>query len=411
MVTGTILAITLLAAGALIGLQRGRDTSSGGPSGQRTHSTTTLAPTPLTITGVSPAPGTANAAFDTSVTVDFSQPLASDSPLPTLSPAPPGSWVRTAPAAIRFVPDGNFTPFTTVQLSVPGGPGGVRSSSGQALTNTLRNKFVIEGGSELRLQQLLAELDYLPVKFVPPVSLRPPTTTLPTTTLPAVPAVIHQPSRSASTVPAAPLPAVYSEPSDPTKIPLQAVAGSFEWRFGNVPASLGALWTTGQPNVIMRGAIMAFESAHGLVTDGFAGPKVWSALLQAVALRQVSTQPYDYVIVTQKLPESAAVWRDGKYIFSTLVNTGIPEAPTAVGTYPVYARYVVTTMSGKNPNGTPYSDPGIPWVSYFNGGDALHGFLRSSYGFPQSLGCVEMTYPNAKTMWPLTPLGTLVSVL
>jgi peptidoglycan hydrolase-like protein with peptidoglycan-binding domain len=409
-VTGTILLIALIAAGALIGLQRAHDSSSAGGAsgGPNAHSTTTLVPPPLTITAVSPAPGTSDAAFDTSVTVDFSQPLATDSPLPTLSPAPPGSWVRTAPAALRFVPDGNFTPFTTVQLSVPGGPGGVRSSSGQALSNTLRKKFVIEGGSELRLQQLLAELDYLPLKFVPDVSAP-----LPPTTVPALPAVIHQPAQfaSATAATAIPLPAVYSEPSDPAKIPLRAVAGSFAWRFGNVPASLSALWTTGQPNVIVRGAIMAFESTHGLVTDGFAGPKVWSALLQAVALRQVSTLPYDYVMVLQKLPESATVWRDGQYIFKTLVNTGIPEASTAAGTYPVYARYVVTTMTGKNPNGTPYSDPGIPWVSYFNGGDALHGFIRASYGFPQSLGCVEMTYANAKTMWPLTPLGTLVSVL
>ena len=156
---------------------------------------------------------------------------------------------------------------------------------------------------------------------------------------------------------------------------------------------------------------MAFESAHGLTVDGEAGPKVWSALLQAVALRQVTTAPYDYVVVSQTLPETASVWRDGQIIFTTLVNTGIAVAPTAPGTYPVFARYLVTTMTGKNPDGKPYSDPGIPWVSYFNGGDALHGYIRASYGFPQSLGCVEMTYANAETMFPLTPLGTLVTVL
>jgi peptidoglycan hydrolase-like protein with peptidoglycan-binding domain len=362
----------------------------------------------LTITAVSPAPGSANAAFDTSVTVDFSQPLATDSPLPTLSPAPPGSWVRTAPAALRFVPDGYFTPFTTVQLSVPGGPAGMRSSSGQALSNTLLKKFVIEGGPEVRLQQLLAELDYLPVEFLPAAPA-----VLSSSTVTTIPATIHQPAQArgtTTTTTTTPLPAVDSEPTDPTRIPLQPVAGSFTWRFANTPASLKALWTTGQPNVIMRGAIMAFESAHGLTTDGAAGPKVWSALLEAVAERQVATQPYDYVLVSQTLPESATVWRDGRYVFTTLVNTGIPEAPTADGTFPVYARYLVTTMTGKNPNGTPYSDPGIPWVSYFNGGDALHGFIRASYGFPQSLGCVEMTYANAETMYPLTPLGTLVTV-
>jgi lipoprotein-anchoring transpeptidase ErfK/SrfK len=156
---------------------------------------------------------------------------------------------------------------------------------------------------------------------------------------------------------------------------------------------------------------MAFEADHNLKWDGIAGPDVWAALLEAVAHRQVTTTPYDYVSVSQALPESATVWRNGQNIFTTPVNTGIAAAPTAVGTYPVYARYVVTTMTGKNPDGTPYSDPGIPWVSYFNGGDALHGYIRASYGFPQSLGCVEMTYANAATMFPLTPIGTLVTVL
>jgi hypothetical protein len=67
-------------------------------------------------------------------------------------------------------------------------------------------------------------------------------------------------------------------------------------------------------------------------------------------------------------------------------------------------------MSGMNPNGSHYSDPGIPWISYFNGGDALHGFIRYSYGYPQSLGCVEMPFASAATVWPHTPIGTLVTV-
>jgi lipoprotein-anchoring transpeptidase ErfK/SrfK len=67
-------------------------------------------------------------------------------------------------------------------------------------------------------------------------------------------------------------------------------------------------------------------------------------------------------------------------------------------------------MSGTLPDGQPYHDTGIPWVSYFHGGDALHGFLRSQYGYPQSLGCVEMTYAHAAIVWGHTPIGTLVTV-
>ncbi len=55
-------------------------------------------------------------------------------------------------------------------------------------------------------------------------------------------------------------------------------------------------------------------------------------------------------------------------------NTGVPGATTQQGTFPIYARFTSTTMSGTNPDGSKYSDPGVPWVNYFNGGDAVHGF-------------------------------------
>jgi hypothetical protein len=67
-------------------------------------------------------------------------------------------------------------------------------------------------------------------------------------------------------------------------------------------------------------------------------------------------------------------------------------------------------MKGTNPDGSTYDDPNVPYASYFLGGDALHGFIRSTYGWPQSNGCVEMSYDNASQVWPLTPIGTLVTV-
>ena len=46
-------------------------------------------------------------------------------------------------------------------------------------------------------------------------------------------------------------------------------------------------------------------------------------------------------------------------------------------------------MRGTNPDGGTYADP-VQFVAYFNGGDALHYMPRTSYGDPQSLGCVEL---------------------
>jgi lipoprotein-anchoring transpeptidase ErfK/SrfK len=137
---------------------------------------------------------------------------------------------------------------------------------------------------------------------------------------------------------------------------------------------------------------------------------VWSQLLAAAQAGAMDPAPYNYVYVTQDLPETATVYDNGVAVYSTLANTGVQGATTADGTFPVYARYLTTTMTGTNPNGSHYSDPGIPWVSYFNGGDALHGFVRSSYGFPQSDGCVEMPPDHAEVVFPYTPIGTLVTV-
>ena len=98
---------------------------------------------------------------------------------------------------------------------------------------------------------------------------------------------------------------------------------------------------------------MQFEADHGLATDGIAGPQVWAALLQAVARRQVNSQAYDYVFVATGAPEFLSLWRDGAVIFTTLVNTGITVAPTALGTYPVYALSLIH-ISNPGPSSPTY---------------------------------------------------------
>ncbi len=155
---------------------------------------------------------------------------------------------------------------------------------------------------------------------------------------------------------------------------------------------------------------MRFEDKHGMTTDGQAGPGVWSALLADVSTGTISSDPYNYVLVSKVLPQRATVYSNGAPVYSTLANTGVAAAPTDSGTFPVFEHLTVTTMRGTNPDGSKYVDPGIPWVSYFNGGDALHGFDRPGYGYPQSVGCVELPPSNAGVVFPYTPIGTLVTV-
>jgi L,D-transpeptidase catalytic domain len=269
----------------------------------------------------------------------------------------------------------------------------------------------------IRLEdQLLATLHYLPVKFVPtkprtktPV---PTTTTSTTTTIPSTSTTISTstttsvPTTTTTTKPR-PKPRPKPKPVSPTSLR----KGTFVWRFPKIVGPLRSFWKVGTNNLILQAAVMNFQALHGLAWNTGMTTATWQLILQAATKKRLDPNPYDYVVVSQGSPELLKLFVNGHHVYDSVVNTGISSAPTSNGTYPVYLRYTVTTMSGTNPNGSHYSDPGIPWVSYFHGGDALHGFLRSQYGYPQSLGCVEMPFANAQHVWPYTPIGTLVSVI
>jgi peptidoglycan hydrolase-like protein with peptidoglycan-binding domain len=186
--------------------------------------------------------------------------------------------------------------------------------------------------------------------------------------------------------------------------------GNFGWRFTHNPESLISLFEPGYWSVLDQAAVMSFEAAHGLSVDGVPGPTVWSALLRAVALRQIDPNPYDYVVASEKLPERLEVWRNGAVVYTSLANTGVKGAATPLGTWPVHQRFVSETMRGVNPNGYHYVDKGVHDIAYFYGSDAVHGFVRASYGWPQSNGCVELPLRAAKVVFGLDPLGTLVTV-
>jgi lipoprotein-anchoring transpeptidase ErfK/SrfK len=188
-------------------------------------------------------------------------------------------------------------------------------------------------------------------------------------------------------------------------------AGSFSWDSKGYPSSLYSFWSQGTPNTLTRGAVTGFEGGHGMTTDGNASASVWTALLKAAAAHRVNTHGYSYALVRQNAdPETITIWRDGKEAFRSVTNTGISVAPTPIGTFPVYERLPFQIMSGTNPDGSSYADP-VQWVSYFVGGSAVHYFDRYTYGWPQSLGCVELPYDAAKEAYPLLPYGTLVTVL
>ena len=191
--------------------------------------------------------------------------------------------------------------------------------------------------------------------------------------------------------------------------PYTGEPGIFTWRI-HLPAATAAAWKVAQPNQLESAALYSFENTNNLPLNAEPTLTLSKDLVSALAKNQRDPEPYRYVYVTTTEPETTYVYANNTLVYHTLANTGVSSSPTQLGTFYVYVRYLTTTMSGTYPWGGTYYDTGIPWVSYFHGGDALHGFIRASYGFPQSLGCVEMPYANAHVVFEHTALGTPVTV-
>lgn len=320
-----------------------------------------------------PKPGT-TLTPDGQLTLAFSSSIAEvlGSRRPRLSPATAGHWRVLDAHTLSFQPSGlGFGLGEKVRIVLPRA---VHLAGRAGAKLTRRFDWQVPNGSTLRLQQLLAQLGYLPLRW-----------------LSAAP--------DPSTSPSAQLAAALSPPP-----------GRFFWRYANTPAELRAIWRAGRPNEITRGAVMMFQDTHRLVVDALVGPRVWQALIADAIAHKRRSAGYSYVYVHRSVPQSLNLWHNGKVILRSPGNTGVPAAPTQLGTFPVFEHIPVGTMNGTNPDGSHYNDPGIRYISYFNHGEAIHAFNRSSFGTPQSLGCVELPLAAAAKVWPYTPIGTLVTI-
>jgi hypothetical protein len=375
-------AVLVAGSGTYLYLQK---SSAAQAAGGKQQPSSTASNAPEHVVSMTPSDGATGVNGAARITVVFSEPLSATSPMPTLSPAIGGTWQRHGKTAV-FVPTRGFGARTTVKVQVPGGSAGVQSTGGGLLAGPVTANFRTGSYSSVRIEQLLAQLGYLPLTWAPLTGTAP---------------VLSDQN--------AQLNAAYSPP-----------AGTYTWQSG-YPSALIKLWRPDKPSEILRGAVMAFQADHRLTSDmiyenqqgltlrGSIVHRLWRALFRAAARDVTNKHGYTYALASQKAPETLTVWHNGVQIFRHLANTGIPIRPTAVRTDPVYIRYQSQIMKGRNPDGTKYADP-VAWVAYFHGGEAVHYFPRYSYGSQQSLGCVELPWSPAKQIWPYLTFGTLVTV-
>jgi len=303
------------------------------------------------------------------LTLSFNGAADSSSPPPTITPHVAGSWSYWGDNE-TFKPASSFAPCGSYTLSVPAG---TYASGEQPLHAARTLPFTVACPSVKALQEALARLNYLPYKLqgFSGVNLNVPLTT----------------GLAAERA--------YALPQ-----------GWLKRAYRDVP-TLHA----GTMDATTTGAYEVWEQDHDIPLGTAPDQHVWHMLLREEALNVRNPRPYTWVTVTENTdPELLKVHENHRVVITSPTNTGIPGRTTATGDYAIYVRYTSTTMSGTNPDGSHYDDPGVPWVNYFNGGDAVHGFPRASYGTPQSLGCVELPIPTAERVYYKLMVGDMVDV-
>ena len=116
-------------------------------------------PSPLTVIKVTPRNHANGVGFRTRVVVTYSRPPALDAPVPTIEPRMSGLWDQSGDR-LEFVPTGDWALDTTYRVTVPVNE--TNPGDGPMVV-----KFTTGLPSVLMLQQYLAILGYLPLRFTP----------------------------------------------------------------------------------------------------------------------------------------------------------------------------------------------------------------------------------------------------
>ena len=134
--------------------------------------------------------------------------------------------------------------------------------------------------------------------------------------------------------------------------------------------------------------------------------------LAAKPFRSVTPAAFDKLLVADVTSKKMWAFENGKQVKSFLVSAGKPSTPTPIGEFHVYAKFTSQDMRGNNPDGSPYFQPAVPWVSYFYEGSAVHGVYwhpLSWFGaINSSHGCVGLPVDEAQWVYNWDSIGTTV---
>src|ERR1035438_9188394 len=156
-------------------------------------------------------------------------------------PALATKWEQISTHEVQAVVTGSLQPAAIYTIDLP-----TRMTCATSCPFTaVRPRRALVASSTIWEEQLLAELNYLPVTFTPSTSS--------------------------------------SNPTQPT-------SGTFTWKYPKLPASIQSQWRVGVAGVLLRGALMNFQSVNNLPTTGIADAPTWSDLITELRLRKSATE-------------------------------------------------------------------------------------------------------------------------
>ena len=135
-----------------------------------------------------------------------------------------------------------------------------------------------------------------------------------------------------------------------------------------------------------------------------------SVTIASAPFKTVTMTGTDKWIEVDLSTQTLTMWLGSQVVKSFLISSGKAATPTQIGEGMIYSKTPSMTMTGTIA-GDYFYVPNVKWVSFFNGGEAIHGtYWHSNFGYPMSHGCINMTEVDAKTLYDFAPIGTKVIV-
>ncbi|RWZ59683.1 murein L,D-transpeptidase [Labedella populi] len=131
----------------------------------------------------------------------------------------------------------------------------------------------------------------------------------------------------------------------------------------------------------------------------------------AVEVKEAATHELYRRIDVDKSDGVTRLYENEKLMATYRMAIGKPASPTDNGNYRVYAQLTKQDMGCVD--GYDYCTKDVPWVTYFNGDQGLHGtYWHSNFGAGamMSHGCVNLPISAAEAVYRFAQVGTEVSV-